>query len=80
MAIALLSDDIKNCEYEKVGLRGKIRAKDQQIAALQRRYVGYLSDEDKNNGMSIIAKKNEEEEYRIYLYADNKVIEDTRSG
>ena len=63
MAIALLSDDIKNREYEKVGLRGKIRAKDQQIAALQRRYVGYLSDEDKNNGISIIAKNNEEEEY-----------------
>ena len=57
MAIALLSDDIKNREYEKVGLQGKIRAKDQQIAALQRRYVGYLSDEDKNNGISIIAEE-----------------------
>ena len=63
MAIALLSDDLKNREYEKVGLRGKIRAKDQQIAAFQRRYVGYLSDEDKNNGISIIAKNNEEAEH-----------------
>ena len=63
-AIALLNDDLKNCEYENIGLQGKIRAKDQQIAALQRRYVGYLSDEDKNNGISIIAKNNEAE----YLY------------
>ena len=33
------------------------------MAALQRRYVGYLSDEDKNNGISIIAKNNEEVDY-----------------
>ena len=61
--IALLNDDLKNREYENVGLQGEIRAKDQQIAALQRRYVGYLSGEDKNNGISIIVKNNEEEEY-----------------
>ena len=54
---------IQAIQYEKVGLQGKIRAKDQQIATLQRRYVGYLSDEDKNNGISIIAKNNEEAEY-----------------
>ena len=60
--IALLNDDLKNRELENVGLQGEIRAKDQQIAALQRRYVGYLSDEDKNNGISIIAKKNDEAE------------------
>ena len=54
---------IQVIQYENVGLQGKIRAKDQQIAALQRRYVGYLSDEDKNNGTSIIAKNSEEEEY-----------------
>ena len=42
-------------------LQGKIRGKYQQIATLKRRYVGYLSDEDKNNGISIIAKNNEEE-------------------
>ena len=46
-----------------VGLQGEIRAKDQQIATLERRYVDYLSDENKNNGISIIAKNNEEEEY-----------------
>ena len=59
----MLNDDLRNCKYENLGLQGEIRAKDQQIAALQRRYVGYLSDEDKNNGISIIAKNNEEEEY-----------------
>ena len=62
-AIALLNNDLQNRKYENVGLQGEIRAKDQQIATLQRRYVGCLSDEDKNNGISIIAKNNEEEEY-----------------
>ena len=38
--IALLNGDLKNHEYENVGLQGEIRGKDQQIAALQRRYVG----------------------------------------
>ena len=32
--IALLNDDLKNSEYENVGLKGEIRAKDQQIATL----------------------------------------------
>ena len=61
--IALLNDDLKNGKYENVGLQGEIRANDQQIAALQRRYVGYLSDEDKKNGISIIAKNNDESEH-----------------
>ena len=61
--ISLFNDDLKDREYGNVGLQGEIRAKDQQIAALQRRYVGYLSDEDKNNGTSIIAKNNDEAEY-----------------
>ena len=30
---------------------------------MQRHYVGYLSNDDKNNGISIIAKNNEEAEY-----------------
>ena len=55
-----------------VGLQGKIRAKNQQIATLQRRYVGYLSNEDKNNGISIITKNNEEAEYPyITIYGKN---------
>ena len=49
-----------------MGLKGEIRAKNQQIAALQKSYVGYLSDEDKNNGTSIIAKNNDEAEY-LYI-------------
>ena len=61
--IALLNDDLKNREYENVGLQGEIRTKDQHIAALQKRYVGYLLDEDKSNGISIIAKNNDEAEY-----------------
>ena len=61
--IALLNDDLKNREYENVGLQGEIMAKDQQITALQRRYLDYLWDEYKNNGISIIAKNNDEAEY-----------------
>ena len=61
--IALLNDELKNCEYKNVGLQGEIRAKDHKIAVLQRRYVGYLSDEDKNNVTSIITKNNDEAEY-----------------
>ena len=69
-ALALITDDLQGCDnqiqaiqYQNVGLQGEIRAKDQQIATLQRRYVGYLSDEDKSNGISIIAKNNEEPGY-----------------
>ena len=69
-AIALLADDLQDrdnqiqaIQYETVGLQVEIRVKDHQIAALQRRYVDYISDEDKNNGISIIAKNNEEEKY-----------------
>ena len=60
VTIELLYDDLKNGEYENVSLQVEIRAKDQQMAALERRYVGYLSDEDKNSGISIIAKNNDE--------------------
>ena len=57
------NDNLKNREYENVDLQGEIRAKDQRLAALQRRYLGYLSDEDKNNRISIIAKNDGESEY-----------------
>ena len=40
--IALVNDDLKNREYKNVSLQGEISAKDQQIAALPRRYVEYL--------------------------------------
>ena len=61
--IVLLNDDPNNREYDNVRLQGEIGPKDQQIAALQRRYVAYLSDEDKDNGISITAKNNDEGEY-----------------
>ena len=68
-AIALLNNNLKNREYENIGLLGQVRGKDQQIAAFQRRYVGHLLGEDKNNCISIIVKNNEEEEYPyIYIY------------
>ena len=35
VTIALLNGDLKNREYENAGLQGEIRAKDQQIPALQ---------------------------------------------
>ena len=61
--MALLNEYLKNREYENVCLQGEKRAKYQQIATFQRRYVGYLFDEDKNNGISIIAKNSDEAEY-----------------
>ena len=59
----MLNDALKNREYDNVGLQGEVSAKDQQLAALQRRYIGYLSDEDKNNEITIIAKNNNEAKY-----------------
>ena len=52
---------IQTIQYENIGLQDEIRAKakDQQIAALQRRYMGYLANKDKKNGITIIAKSNE---------------------
>ena len=65
-AILLLNDDLENRKYGNVELQGKVRANDQQIVALKRRYVGYLSHEDKNNGLSIIAKNSDEVGY-LYI-------------
>ena len=76
----MLNDDLKNREYESVALQGEIRAKVQKIAALQRRYVGHLSDGDENNGISIITKNNDEAEYPYISISDSMVIEGTSSG
>lgn len=62
-AITDRDNQIRGIQHENVGLQDEIRAKDQQIAALQRRYVGYFANEDKNNGITIIAKRNEEVAY-----------------
>ena len=61
--LAFLNENLKIREYENVGLKGEIRAKDQPIAVLQKCYVGYLSDEDKKNEISIIVKNNNYAEY-----------------
>ena len=39
------------------------QAKDEQIADLQKHYVGYLANEDKNNGITDTAKSNKAAEY-----------------
>ena len=77
---ALLNGDLKNCKYEKVGQQGEISSKDQQIAALQKRYVGYLSHEDKNNGIRASQRTMMKQSIHIYLYVDSMVIEGTRLG
>ena len=77
---ALLNGDLKNRKYEKVGLQGEIRSKDQQIASFQKRYVGYLSDEDKNNGIRTSQRTMMKQSIHKYLYVDSMVIEGTRLG
>ena len=47
---------IQAIQYKNVGLQGEICAKDQQIEKLEKRYVGYLENTSKNNGITIIAK------------------------
>ena len=60
-AIQERDNRIQTIQYENIGLQDEIRAKakDQQIAALQRRHMGYLANKDKKNGITIIAKSNE---------------------
>ena len=60
-------------------LQCEIKAKDQEIAALQRRYVRYLENEDKTNSIIIIAKKMIKQlSIPIYLYVGSMPIKDTR--
>ena len=54
---------VRELESNNTGLQGEIRAKDQQIALLEKRYVHYLVEEKKNYGMTIIAKNDESAEY-----------------
>ena len=62
-AIALLSEDLQDrhdqiraSQYGNVGLQGEIRAKDQQIAALQRHYVDHVKYLGKDNIIIIVRK------------------------
>ena len=42
-------DRIQTTQCENVGLQSEMQAKDQEIAALQRRHTVYLENKDKNN-------------------------------
>ena len=44
-------------------MQNEIGAKDQQIAPLQRYYVGYLANKDKTNGIIIISRNGEAPKY-----------------
>ena len=56
LAITDCANQIRAIQHENVGLQDEIRAKDQQIAAFQRHYVDYLTNEYKNNRTTIIEK------------------------
>ena len=53
-------NQIQPMQHENTALQVELWAKNQQKAALKKRYVGYLAIEDKNNGIAIITKSNEE--------------------
>ena len=44
--------------YDNVGLQGELQARDQGIIALQRRYVGYLTNKEKDHGITITSRNN----------------------
>ena len=44
-------------------MEGEIRAKDQELAVLRQRHVLLLENEEKNYGITIIAKNDESTEY-----------------
>ena len=73
-SIALLSDDLevannrcRQLEFNSVGLQGEIRAKNQQIAQLQERYVDYANDPGLDNVVMIVRKHTTEAEDRHFF-------------
>jgi len=61
--LALLSDDlteaqdlVKQLEYNNTGLQGEIRAKDQEIARITKRFVPNAMDPGKDNVIMIVRK------------------------
>ena len=54
---------IETIHYENIGLKGEVQVNDQEITAFPKPYVGYLVNEDKNNGITIIARSDEAVEY-----------------
>ena len=53
-AIALLNDDLEDLEHENCELQN-------EVERLQERYVPYLQDTRKDNGMAVIQKNNGDE-------------------
>ena len=62
-AIALLNDDLKNVGKQLVDLEHKNCGLENEVERLQERYVPYLQDTRKDNGMAVI-QKNNGDEYR----------------
>ena len=75
--LALLNDDLvleqeraRQLDYN-TGLQEEIRAKDQELAVLRQRHVPLLESEEKNYGITIIAKNNESAEYPFISICGN---------
>ena len=63
-AIALLNDDLADVGKQFVDLEHENRELQNEVERLQERYVPYLQDTRKDNGMVIVQKNNDDE----YLY------------
>ena len=60
-AIALLNDDLEDVSKQLVNLEHENRELQNKVKRLQKRYVPYLQDNKKDNGMVIVQKNNGDE-------------------
>ena len=60
-AIALLNDDLEDVGKQLVNLEHENRELQNEVERLQKRYVPYLQDTRKDNGMAVIQKNNSDE-------------------
>ena len=60
-AIALLNDDLEDVGKQLVNLEHENRELQNKVKRLQKRYVPYLQDNKKDNGMVIVQKNNGDE-------------------
>ena len=60
-AIALLNDDLEDVDKQHVDLEHENRELQNRVERLQERYVPYLQDTRKDNGMEVIRKNNGDE-------------------
>ena len=60
-AIALLNDDLDDASKQLVDLENKNCELQNKVESLQERYVPYLQDTKKDNGMVIVQKNNDDE-------------------